>query len=92
MLKKFSAFLLSAALLCGLFAGCSAEPAANDAGSTPVSTPDTTSSLQTAPVHLAASGNQEEGTDTTELKYVFMFTADGVELPADPVNERLLAP
>lgn len=81
MLKKFSAFLLSAALLCGLFAGCSAEPAANDAGSTPVSTPDTTKLSTDGTGTPAASGNQEEGTDTTELKYVFMFIGDGMSYP-----------
>ena len=81
MLKKFSAFLLSAALLCGLFAGCSAEPAANDAGSTPVSTPDTTKLSTDGTGTPAASGNQQEGTDTTELKYVFMFIGDGMSYP-----------
>ena len=68
MLKKFSAFLLSAALLCGLFAGCSAEPAANDAGSTPVSTPDTTKLSTDGTGTPAASGNQEEGTDPPEQR------------------------
>lgn len=81
MLKKLSAFLLSAALLTGLFAGCSAAPRADDQGGIPVTAPDTTplgSENTGAPSAGGTSGKQD---GESKLKYVFMFIGDGMSYP-----------
>ncbi len=80
MLKKLSAFLLSAALLCGLFAGCDANPVTDDQGSALTTKPDTTK-LSAENTGAPTSGGQDDAADKKELKYVFMFIGDGMSYP-----------